>query len=469
MLLCFFCDLHLPYNQGASQYDAFRFFLGEIGRIRPDHVFFLGDYTADGDMGAAEVFLSGMKTLGVPYAVIPGNSDLRNAETADILYNTASGTVYKCGERNILLCNDSDGKISPEDMRLICSMTGRDYLALHHPMWSHEPETAGFLAKWRADHPGNLVFSAHLHVSSREGNDISVNAADPDKAMGEMPSMTLFDTETEEIRKVYFPCPMPPDFKDYFGISCYNPLSDVPYAAENAIPVIELRASAVFDDRNELISCVERWRQSGGKTLSVHMPDLIYENGTVSNEQEWEDAVRLANDVGADRVTVHVPKCSVEEAGRPGVSEYIASRAAFFIDRLPDKCCVGIENMHMTSKDTPGHRRFGYIPSEVLSFVQLLSDFSSHSIGCHIDVGHARNNAPFSQKYNLSSWYAEEGPLANGYHVHQVVRTDSGFVNHRPITDWYGGLISYASFFYAWSHGQLRKAPVILETVRETN
>ena len=80
-----------------------------------------------------------------------------------------------------------------------------------------------------------------------------------------------------------------------------------------------------------------------------------------------------------------------------------------------------------------------------------------------LDVGHARNNRPFSQQLALSDWYARIGRETIAYHVHQVVRESSTMKNHRQIDDLYGPLISFSGFFWAWRSSQLNAAPLFVE------
>ena len=85
-----------------------------------------------------------------------------------------------------------------------------------------------------------------------------------------------------------------------------------------------------------------------------------------------------------------------------------------------------------------------------------------------LDIGHARNNAPFSSKYTLGKWYALVGKETVGYHLHQVVLSDGIMKNHYPIMDVYGPLISLSSFFWGWQTGSLCHAPMYLE-IRSDN
>ena len=85
---------------------------------------------------------------------------------------------------------------------------------------------------------------------------------------------------------------------------------------------------------------------------------------------------------------------------------------------------------------------------------------AGREIGFHLDIGHARNNRPFSEKYTLGEWYAELGNEINGYHIHQVTPE---FENHVPIVEPYGKLISLASIFRCWEDRLISHAPFIIE------
>ena len=52
------------------------------------------------------------------------------------------------------------------------------------------------------------------------------------------------------------------------------------------------------------------------------------------------------------------------------------------------------------------------------------------------------------------------------YHIHQAVSTAEGMKNHQPLVDWFGPMISYVSFFFAWDGRMLNSAPSFLEVKR---
>ena len=463
MRLALLCDLHLPYHKDAAQYDALRFYLHTLEERKPDALLYVGDITASGDLSAADIFVAGIHRLGVPAFVIPGNSDLRDAATAVKMRTYASPTVNRIGDITVFAVNDCDGNVSDETLAALNDASAKDIVMLHHPYMSlHEPSRTRFAA-WRASHPDTVVFYAHLHKSLHSGNDIALQAADPDKAIGECPCMSFYDTQTGALTKKYYECPVPSDFADHVGFSVFSPLDDLAYAAEKRVKYLELRPNAAEEDADALDKALANWRSRVMGQLSVHLTDVSYstEEGFGGGER-LQKTVALAVRAGASRVTLHVPKMSVGDA-RTMLDE-TAAYAAGFLSALPEDCVVGVENMHMTSRDRPDDtRRFGYIPSELLAWREALERKLSRYVGVNLDIGHARNNAPYSERYNLSSWYAEVGAHCVGYHIHQVLKTEEGFENHTPITEYYGKLISLASFFRGFSGGQLQKAPLIFE------
>ena len=68
-------------------------------------------------------------------------------------------------------------------------------------------------------------------------------------------------------------------------------------------------------------------------------------------------------------------------------------------------------------------------------------------VGHVLDVGHARNNGYLASVYPVGRWYELMGERTVAYHIHQVVRSENGLKNHRPIENWFGPMISYVSFF----------------------
>ena len=55
------------------------------------------------------------------------------------------------------------------------------------------------------------------------------------------------------------------------------------------------------------------------------------------------------------------------------------------------------------------------------------------------------------------------------YHIHQDVMENGEMKNHRPISNWFGPMISYVSFVHAWKTKMLNHVPVFLEVKGSEN
>ena len=212
-------------------------------------------------------------------------------------------------------------------------------------------------------------------------------------------------------------------------------------------------------DRKTLCEALGIWRKSGGRYLSLHMPDF----GIGCDPAGMARSVAFAGEIGVDGVTFHgprVPVCQYED-----MKDTLAESVAGWIRALPEKCAVGIENLHMTKEEKDdGARRFGYIPSEIMTFSdEVNTRFGRERTGLVLDLGHTRINGPLSSVWPVGDWYAAIGKRIRVYHAHQVAFTERGLENHLPITDIYGPLISYCGFSWCWNSGILSKRPVFME------
>ena len=466
MKICFMCDLHLPFHQEALQYDVLKWAVEDVKKKQPDCIAFVGDVTCDGNEKVYEYFLKVMKDTEIPFLYIPGNSDLRCWETKDSIYHNASVCKNEINGVPVFAVNDSNRNISDEQFYELNSADENSIVFMHHPIVSHSEETTAKLLAWRENHHKTMLFYGHLHCSDTTENTISLQAMDPDKSIGESPCITYYDSETKQLRKAYYFAPVPTDIYENFGISCYRPIEQINFAIENGLKHIELRPNCVdVDEIEALKKLIKCWRDSGGESLSIHLSDIGWANGNVTAGEKYDKLVELVKLLKADRITQHVPFVSVKEVRKnPEILSAICDYLAEKLNSIEHNIVVGIENMHMTAKDKADEtRRFGYIPEECLEFMKILATKCKHTVGINFDIGHARNNAPYSQKYQISTWLSMIGKYAVGYHIHQVNYEDGIFENHMPIKNIYGHLISFASFFKYWSSGRIKKAPVIFE------
>ncbi len=465
MKICFLCDLHLPRIMSALQYDALDWALADASCKQADCIAVAGDITCDGNSAVYDFFKRRIRNLGMPVLYIPGNSDLRDPNTADTLRCEASSCMTAIGDVTLFALNDCDREVASSDFDLLEMADENSVVFLHHPIRSHGEETRKRLQEFCDTHPKTMIFYGHRHISLFEGNTVSLLPLDPDKAIGECPAITYYDTDTRQLEKAYYFASVPTDLFDHLGISCYKVRQQIEFAIDNRLRCLELRNNLLKEDAQQLKALIERWRQAGGENLCVHLPDVGFEDGTPVLSDEYLRLVHLADSLGADRVTQHVPLISVNTVAKyPQSLGQIAESIAQVLRGIDRPFTVGIENMHMTASDDVNvDRRFGYTPEECLHFMRLVAEKTKHRVGINFDIGHARNNAPFSRTYQIGSWLAMLGKDIVGYHFHQVKKGQNGFENHMPIAELHGGIINFTTFFKSWMRDEISHVPVILE------
>ena len=407
MKICFMCDLHLPFDKNALQYDVLDWAIADAKKKRPDCIVFAGDATCDGNEEVYDFFIKAFKEIDIPFLYIPGNSDLRTESTKNSIIKKASPIKTDLNGLSIFAINDSDGKISKSDLSALRNADENSIVFMHHPIKNHTKESVELFNEWIKSHQAVKIFHGHLHQSFEEDNSVSLQAMDPDKAIGESPLITYYDTDTKKCRKAYYFCPVPNDIYDYMGISCYDPLPQIQFAIDNKIKHLELRPNCVNTDADSLISAVGKWRKLCGKSLSFHLHDVGFLNGNVVINKDHDKLFEIIKELKPNRVTQHVPLITVKEVKENSDSlDKITDFIAKSLNDLEGDIVVGIENMHMTASDTPDeNRRYGYLPEECLEFMHLLAGKCKHKVGVNFDVGHARNNVPFSQKYQIGAWF----------------------------------------------------------------
>lgn len=465
-------DLHLPKVADSVQHDALEFAVNSIKKSGAEAVVCLGDVTAFGEPEAAEDFQRKISETNLPILCTMGNADIRSDKASTICEIINAKSEMTVSGVRFIAVNTSDEEVSRQDEDLLSSSNERTIVIMHHPDWIMKKSGKQIIEKFRESGNYRLMLYGHIHEYKEEGKVYSIQALDPDKAIGTPPCVTYFTLDGNEISVEfdYFPVEVPGDLEDYLGVQCYSPIDDISYMTENGIKNIEIRPSSVYDDRDKLKEEISKWRKGGGKYLSLHMPDFGYDENGLTGVEKWNDAIDCAKDIGADGITAHVPMASVGIV-RSGAFGDLVKFFAGKIKELPQTVSVGIENMHMTEGESDNdNRRYGYLPHECLEFVNAVNkEFGYKRTGVHFDVGHARNNIPFSGPYPIGAWYSLVGKHTVAYHIHQVEHAmdvlidDKKMENHLPIKSIYGPLISYCGFFHSWNTGRINKGPVFLE------
>ena len=214
---------------------------------------------------------------------------------------------------------------------------------------------------------------------------------------------------------------------------------------------------------------VVRWRAAGGTCLSLHFPNLPVDPNPDA-EANIAIAIEAARENHMDRITIHVPDFPVGQTEQR--LDAVAERFISMLHPLLDAGIrIGIENLHMKPRYTPDETRpFGFIPEECLLLVNTLRQKTGSDLwGCHLDIGHAYSNYPYSRVNDTARWLELCGPLLNGLHIHQfehAVSAEEPYLEgHSHLTGRTMGHPSLLPVFDAWHRGIFR-APMILEIMR---
>lgn len=468
------CDMHLSADTRSPQY---AWLSRAVARMKQDgikRVLALGDVTAFGDPFAWQLYLDAVRDF--EHMEIIGNADVRDKQTAECLEKATENAEMMVGDVRVIGLSTPHGVISEGDFTRLELAKDGDTVCLHYYLDAlKEPSRSRFLNLIETKRLTVLHGHAHKDFDYTVGKSrvLGFRGLDPDKAVGGFPAiqyLTLGDTVACE--EIDFPINLdiPKDIRAWFGVSCVNYLDDVRYAEEKGIRFIELRCDKKEWKCDSLInSTIEAWRKKTNGFLSVHMPNLSWKDGAVVGVEKWNAVLNDALFLKADHLTVHPPRrtsrCAVLE--NQACFDELLSHYVEAVQRLSQNVTVGIENLHCDPGEVcDENRNFAYTPGEV----KLWIDAINRSLGQpdrvkHVmDVGHARNNGALAKEYPISRWYLEMGNLAVAYHIHQTVRIEGGQLkNHRPLDSWFGPMINYCGFLWAWENRLLNRAPIFLE------
>ncbi len=253
---------------------------------------------------------------------------------------------------------------------------------------------------------------------------------------------------------------MEKDFFAHLGISgMYDTARYLQFAIEQNIPCFEVRYGAEIP-----AGLLEEWRNTSGRILSMHLPDLCGKDGVLRTENV-RNAVIHGLQLGCSRMTLHVPGFAVKM--RQSVWNETLSAAVEITElAAAENCRIGWENMHMSpGEPADGGRGHGYTIEECSAWIAAVrgSVGKPELTGFHFDIGHAWNNAPFSETQKIGDWLRALGPDMNGAHLHQITRdpVSGRYSNHAPLTGLDNGLVSLLPLLEIWEKTQ--KPPLFLE------
>lgn len=475
-------DLHLPDLRDTLKEKVWHWLLPELQKRQVDIFAGGGDLTAVGTVAAAARIMSDLQSCGIRFILTPGNSELRTPEqTGEVLQMMS--TVEEMPPVAVL--DSSTGRLSAaaaEYLRRLAGSSRRNLLVVtHYPPESWSAEDQAVLAGAVSCGVIGKLVHGHKHYDRCGGVVEAVRGLDPDKAIGGAPAAAVYTLDNGVWTREDIACPeadLPEwplsDRAEFFrniGICGMKmPVEYLEYAADKGIANFELRyREPETFVTPEFKRALQKWRDCGGKILSLHLPDIKLENNVFTGQEKMADAIRLALLCRCERVTVHVPRGYQDEFSDPAMLRQAASEFTGCLrPLLENNVQIGVENLHTTAMERAEKRyKFGCTAAECRNFVGALREAAGDDgklIGFHLDIGHARNNAPFCHQSMLSEWYAGMGDLINGMHIHQVTQVDGEMKNHVGFTGLFTRLISLAGLGMAWKCGQIgRNIPMFLE------
>ena len=465
MKIAILADLHLTDNFNTVKRNVLEWALAKIVEQNCNYICCIGDLTAQGSVEQADKVLSYLYATNIDFCSTPGNAELRIYSDGRI---AKKFDILPAKEIPLILVDTSFDQPTKEDLEKISALKDNSnyLLATHNPIVKWNPEALEVVNNAIVRKAITGVIAGHSHHDA-EG---ILRGLDPDKASGGAPMFSIFEQDVEGswnrkdiVMEGIEPKDWDRDFKETFirnlGVSTmWEEIEAFNFAISNNIKNVELRMG--LDYPEELPQVIAQWRQNGGEILSLHLPELR----VVDEEENLRKYAQLAVKLGCNRVTLHVPK--VTAAAFESQKEVLLDNFSKNLQVLLDNnIVIGIENLHTTATcNTFETRNFGCTIAECYDWIMLLRGrFNTNLIGFHLDVGHARNNAPIAGKENLSDWYLKMGHLINGWHIHQVVNKDGKFSNHQPMTSFSQKLICLNGLIMALQKGQLNNAPMFLE------
>ena len=463
--------MHLPDSKKSPQYEFFCRALKQMEDDGIKTVVNLGDINAFGEVAPFEDYIERMRAFESYYVF--GNSEVRDEQTLEKMMSLKTEPCFKVGDRTFLGINTPYADIDEGDRARLEALKDGDVVLLHHYVRSLHKDSREFFERL-LEEKALTVFHGHAHyfIDDVVGKSrvYGLRALDPDKSIGNYPCITYVDITDDSITLEEKLFPVSDEaicgIRGYFGISCVNNERDINYAIENGVCNLEIRCRSLKDVDYAALPLVQKWRETCGEYLSLHMPDVKYSYGEFIGEDKWMAALEFAKALGADGITIHPPVAKRADMRVKAVHDRFLQYYVDAVAFMGDGVKVGIENMHMSKGEKNDEScGFGFCPEEVASWIDAINERLGKPgrVGHTLDVGHARNNGIIASTNPISRWYEKMGGRTVAYHIHQTVMNGGEMKNHCPIENWFGPMISYVSFLYAWETKMINNVPVFLE------
>lgn len=328
----------------------------------------------------------------------------------------------------VLLPDTSTGRLPGDERAWLNSVArasgaARRVVITHYPLDKMDGESRAWLTGWLSENGVELLAAGHSHFgrTRRVGGCVKVvvRGLDPDKAIGDLPGINLFEcSKPGEWSERFIPWSpairlLPADLPDGISPVGWSIHGDPVEAARETLgfglSCLELRPRDLDFSRRALAGALGELRDRGPLFLSYHLPNLTWnsEAGRIEGEEAVRANLDCALESGVASLTVHVPRARAREmeqvegeAPRPtglyGAFEEVYAR--LFREPASSGVRIAIENIHNpggTPVDSPD-LEFATRIDEYLRWIDAverrMADIPGAAVGTLLDVGHARNN-----------------------------------------------------------------------------
>ncbi len=497
-------DLHLSDNPDTAARQALHWAVDRVNMERPDFLAVAGDVTTFSTAVSATCCLEALDRVEVPVLFTPGNAERRGGHAMSVFENLASPErrAAAFGDLLVLLPDTSTGSLPGHERSwlkrsLLSNRAQRLLVITHYPLDRMDGEARAWFTRWLSENGVELLVAghSHFHRTRRENGfvEVVVRGLDPDKAIGDLPGINLFESgQKGSWTETFIPWTpamrlLPADLPNGMlpvGWSIQgDPVTAARETLASGLSCLEIRPTDLDFSPRALSGALRDLRSRGPLYLSYHLPDVKWtpRTGRVGGVERVRAHVDCALAAGANSLTVHVPRANANtmervREDRPEPTgcflEFVAAYADLFGEAAGAGVGIAIENIHNPAGTPAGSpvREFATRIDEYLRWIDAVTvemgDAAGSRVGALLDVGHARNNGgDLDNLQPLGDWYARLGRRILGYHIHQVGTdpTSGALSNHHEITELFGGRISFAGFLWAWSTHQITRGPLYVE------
>ena len=244
-----------------------------------DHICCIGDLTAQGSDRQCDEVLRQLKSCKIPFCSTPGNAEVRIFRDGK---NAARFDVPAADGVSVILINTFADEPAAEELKKLERLPDNSgfLLATHSPYhnWSKEAQAVLQSALMRG--AVTAVIAGHSH----HDEDGILRGLDPDKASGGPPVLAIMEQMPDRswqrndvvmagVDPADWDKPERESFRNDIGFSTmWETLPALEFAALHKVANVELRPPVEYNA--ETLEAIRKWRTCGGKTLSLHLPDL---------------------------------------------------------------------------------------------------------------------------------------------------------------------------------------------------